>query len=490
MISRAIWLTLLLALIASSSIEAHAAPQAKPKEAEKPQEATIEISGHALDESGNPIAGARIYLVSTNGVEKDLGQTLTNAEGEYVFRGVRLPIMHDPAPGAIPGGTFQLYGEAKGYGFAWHGMRFYRPTPRTAKDDKTARNDTYFQDDSIEIDLSFAPEAMLSGTVKNEKGAPIAGATLTLSSMDYLKTEDKEFHPNFREFWAQRRAPAHFHTVKSDNEGKFTFNGLPAETVGYARINHPDYAGQSFHAAVTSNPIDSYEFISNSSSTVINGVQVQKPIWETRKVRSGPLEVKLVSTRSIKVQIIGNDNNAPAAKVSISAVAENGVSVHGTTDKEGRVLLKAPPDDYRIVLDPQPDSGYVRTELELLVADKPGEQSTQFRLTKGCVVEFETIDDATGTPIKGVSFSAEYTKKIARDGQLQEIIYHMGVQSVPWIVDYPLTDKNGKLRAVVDPGKHKFKANSTKEYQGDLGGVEVDCESGKTIDVQFKLKKK
>ena len=94
-----------------------------------PMTTPITVRGRATDSEGKPLAGATIYLVSTNEKDAQLGTTTTDRDGAYTFRNARLPVSRwrDDAPLA---GTFQVYGTAPGFGFAWHGMRFYQPRRR------------------------------------------------------------------------------------------------------------------------------------------------------------------------------------------------------------------------------------------------------------------------------------------------------------------------------------------------------------------------
>src|SRR5437868_868005 len=52
-----------------------------------PRTAPLTVTGKALDETGKPLKGATIYLVSTNGSPaKTIGQITTGDDGKYEFR--------------------------------------------------------------------------------------------------------------------------------------------------------------------------------------------------------------------------------------------------------------------------------------------------------------------------------------------------------------------------------------------------------------------
>ena len=140
-----------------------------------PMTTPITVRGRAIDSEGKPVAGATIYLVSTNGNDALLGTTTTDRDGAYTFRNARLPVSRwrDDAPLA---GTFQVYGTAPGFGFAWHGMRSYQPR-RRPDDWKVAGEDySLFGTDPKVMDLRFPPAATISGRVLHETGQPVADA--------------------------------------------------------------------------------------------------------------------------------------------------------------------------------------------------------------------------------------------------------------------------------------------------------------------------
>jgi len=207
--------------------------------------AAITVVGRATDTDGKPVPGATISLVSTNGTHALLGTATTDRDGSYSFREARLPVSR-PREDAPPSGTFQVYGVAPGHGFAWHGMRFYQPQPRPA-DWKVAGEDyTLFQGEPLVMDLRFPASAALSGRIVDQARRPVPDARVRLGACDYLDTQGKESHPNFREFWAIQSAPAAMTTAKTDKEGHFRLEGLPTEAGFWIWVEYPEYSWQSF----------------------------------------------------------------------------------------------------------------------------------------------------------------------------------------------------------------------------------------------------
>ena len=109
-------------------------PQAVPKTAPtKTPTQPITVSGHALDPDGKPLPAARVYIASRWADYKRVAETTTDAEGRYQFVEVPLPIARADIAAQQDHGTFQVFGEAKGFGFAWRIEKQYYPNPVPAE---------------------------------------------------------------------------------------------------------------------------------------------------------------------------------------------------------------------------------------------------------------------------------------------------------------------------------------------------------------------
>lgn len=455
--------------------------------AEKKDNLTVQIlvSGYAKNEAGDPVANAKIHLVSTNGIRKRLGETTTDTQGHYDFRDVQLPLQQ-PSQNFHLAGTLQVFGEADGFGISWHGMRFYQPRPRPADWPRHDQDNTFYQGEPIEMDLTFRAAATLAGRVTNDDGRPVADARISLSSLDYLDTEGREMHENSREFWAMSMAPSPYREARTDADGRFEFTELPAETVVYVRVRHPEYASQTFFAAITEKKINDYRFISNNRVSISNGKPFYEPIWDTRSVKSSPLDIRVDATRLITVHVVYDDNGRPAKGVRVGASSGNfqiGTSDSGTTDQNGRIELALPPGMYQVSARPPRDTDYVRTYDELTVETEPEQQTFEVRLRAGCILILKAVDAADGSGIAGVGF---WTNPPGGGPA------RIGVQSSTSYIDYPVTNENGELRAVVNPGTRGYGVGFDvlpDGYRADpnTGGKLVECKAGETVRVQFEL---
>jgi hypothetical protein len=295
-----------------------------------------------------------------------------------------------------------------------------------------------------------------------------------LGACDHLDTQGKESHPNFREFWAIQSAPETMTSAKTDKDGRFSLEGLPAEAGFWIWVEHPDYAWQSFYAATTSRPSTAFEYPRQS----IAGDK--RP-----PVRTGPIFVVLDTIRRVEVRTVFADTGRPAPRVRVSAGRGSaGPSGGGTTDSEGKLGLRLPPGDYELVADPTSGGAdCVRTLLTFRVAAEPAEQPLKVRVKPGCVVLLEAIDAKTGKGIPGVSFlSASGGQPGAR----------VTVQSRTGWIDNPRSNAEGRLRAVVEPGEGTFWVGHVPESSGYRPSGEqkrATLPAGRTVTVRFELEK-
>jgi RNA polymerase sigma factor (sigma-70 family) len=450
-------------------------PRAADKRADRSQDdsptAEITVTGRATDRDGRPVAGATIFLVSTNQIDRSMGTTTTDRDGTYAFRNARLPISVAKELAPAPG-TFQVYGTAPSYGFAWHGMRTYLPGPRPANRRVAGEDYSLFEGEPLVMDLQFAPRAALSGRVLDDKRRPIAGAKLQINSCDYLDTKGKESHHNFREFWSVWNAPAAMTTVTTDEVGHFRLEGVPRECGFRIIVEHPDYAWHDFYVATTDRPTTEFTFPQDAIG--------KHPRPEVMK---GLFLVILHPTRRVAVRTVFADTGEPAPKVKVSLWRGPGSSsAGGITSAEGKILLRLPPGDYDVLADPTAGGAdCIRTKSQFTVAEEPAEQPLTVRVDPGCVVTFEAVDAKTGKGVPGLWFTCLKHTRPGATGR---------VQSRTGYIDHPTTDANGRLRAVLEPGQADFSISyvpASLEYETWVREQRVELRPRKPVTVRFEL---
>src|SRR5262245_44596574 len=222
--------------------DATVAVRAQERSAEQAVRTTpLSLRGRARDEQGEPIGGATIYVVSTNGSPaRLLGQTTTDENGNYEFTDLPLPESRSNKPAEEYGaGCFQVFGKAPGRSFAWRGMRFLHVNP------KSSSRHGFFAGDEIKLDLTFEPASKVEGRIVDETGQPIPGVKVQLGRCDWIDVAGKEDHVNFREFWAVYQAaevmPEELFST-TDQDGRFAFKSVPMGVICRVGILHADYS--------------------------------------------------------------------------------------------------------------------------------------------------------------------------------------------------------------------------------------------------------
>ncbi|MEZ6033165.1 MAG: M56 family metallopeptidase [Planctomycetaceae bacterium] len=360
----------------------------------------VTVSGTAKDIDGKPVVGAKIFLVAVNDKYELLATTLSQNDGSYEFK--------DVAP---PGKTVEVFATADGYGLAWHGMRFFDTS--IERPEGLPRGDVndhhFYKDEPIVMNLELLKPGRLHGQVLDEKGVPVAGVKIEVHNIDYIDTEGKTYHLNFREFWGLRFVPNTIVAAKTDGMGKFELTDMPDETCVWLHVSHPNYAMQTLFAAITDREITEFRYIKVAGHTIVNGRPVVSPIYETRPVDVSPLKLTVATTRSLTVLVVDSDQN-PVADIPVIATSggqATGTSANGTTNKHGNVNLSLPPGDYQLHATGPRTTKYVTTPSEVSIAADQKSVEHTIEIQAGCTLILETVDSDTGDPVEGVNFWEE-----------------------------------------------------------------------------------
>ncbi|MDB5335539.1 MAG: polymerase sigma factor, sigma-70 family [Planctomycetaceae bacterium] len=418
-----------LEAVEKASDEGPSPPRSKST-APQPKVHSLSLSGRALTADGKPLAGATIFVVSTNRIEQTLGQTTTDQEGRYSFRDLPLPVPVETNPNYIVNAVFEVFGRAPGMAIAWQGMKSIRLDPRYERDADSPPSTDYFPGDKVVLDLTFEKPQPVSGRFLDERGQPIAGVTVQLASCDYLDVSNSEPRTDDRRFWALCQAAELIRDdiiATSDSDGKFHLKSIPADRICWLSIEHPDHARKSVYVATS-----------------------QRKVLEHfgQPVAPLPLEMTLHATKACRVQMVFADTEQPAAGVRVVArqMRATGYSHYETSDDAGKLLLRLPPGTYEFDCSPPQTSDYVKTIGKYTVAADPAEQSLVVKVDRGCVLLLKAVDEKTGKGVAGVDFWNEVTEP--RRG-------HTGLRSTTGGPNLT-TNADGVLRAVVYPGKRRF----------------------------------
>jgi hypothetical protein len=163
-----------------------------------------------------------------------------------------------------------------------------------------------------------------------------------------------------------------------------------------------------------------------------------------------------------------------------------------TTDDHGRVTLRIPPGTYRAQYLPARGTPYLVTEGELVVGAKPPAEPVVATLRPAGIIEVTVVDAETGAGIPDVHLW-RHTDPTGR----REVLYFRSWEvatRIAW-VEKPRTDARGKLRALVEPGKHSigvgFQSYPLRSHEVvESGGQQVECRPGETVRLKFTMRKR
>lgn len=404
------------------------------------------IRGKAVNQDGKPVTGAEICVLSTNrlrpgGVDPLIAKTVTDANGEYVLREIRVPIL---APDGGPirkysEGAYQVFGTAEGYGFTWHSEQLVRAEKRPAESD-TGPN-LFYDGEECVADLRFDLPATVQGQLRNDRGQPLAGVKVEFgyvhdvrrpdgpasSSCWYLGPPDAAGDPPDDSFRGMDRLPEATRAAVTDAEGRYKITGLRRETAYSVLI---DYAPHCDPLRVS------------LATTSGNKGSVDRRLGHDAR-----LDHVFVEPPEVAVHIVGLDGSA-LPNVTVRA-ARNRIWRGGNvarTGGAGNATLHLPPDRYTLIVEPPIGMPFLPKESELVVAGEASQQTTKVTLEAGAVVTLSAVEAETNKPLAGVSFFYQ-----SDSGQDRRVL-----QSHLVVADYPVTDERGELKAVVNPGQLRF----------------------------------
>lgn len=259
----------------------------------------ITVTGRALDLTGKPISGARIYMASRLADYRRVAETTTDVEGYYELRDVKLPIELANTRSGRDEGVFQVFGEADGFGFAWRPVKWFFPGPKPGniahEPEHRDPPSHYEANDKIALDLRFPPPARLFGTVVDDQGTPLPRAQLEIRGCESLKVVDNVVGGWPLDTLNERdSAPPSMKLRTTDAQGRFEFTGMPVDCRFWIHVRVQDFQRQSFYAATT---------------------DAAAPDHDGAPVLTGLIKVVLVKPVDVPIKLVYGDTGEPAPRL-------------------------------------------------------------------------------------------------------------------------------------------------------------------------------
>lgn len=431
----------------------------------------ITISGRALNDQGQPVEDARVFVIPIvpNGVpfgkRHVLAEGRTGKDGSYTLEDVELSVL-EFEPKAVPRPTealFQVFALADGYGYVWRHAHSFRPEKRPAgsrtvkkpdekpgarpdSSDATGKDEfqyVFFADEPVLVDLEFSPEVRLHGLITDETGACLKNAVVQVGlvnstrdpfgtppnmwSAAYVEDSRRAADGQFNGFFA---LPEKYRLARTDEEGRYEIPGIPRDA---ALMTYLDY-------------LPEYE----PANGTIRTTQTRLPELKGNAALefSGEMNHVFKVPVTIHARVL-DSNHQPVSKVVVRGESEGHIQRAGSLDRAGANgigTLKLRPGKTVLNVEPVIGQPFLPTEVNLDTSGDQRDVTIDVELERAAEVVFEAVETQTGKPIAGVSFLSEPIEAAERKR----------VQSQLSFVDYPRTDEKGQMRAFLPPGERLF----------------------------------
>ncbi len=273
-----------------------------------PATISVNVSGVARNEAGNPIRSATITLYSaTDKGSKPAGTATTDSQGRYVIRDATLSVRTSfgghPFPTEItPYAAFSLSGIAPGLGIGWSPQRSIYALKEPHPDDIQGRLPL---GRPVVLDLTFPKAAVLVGKVVDEDGRPVEGAKFQV--MDAVLLDDAGHETNNRLGYDDWRAmPGTVGRAVTGRDGGFRIERLPDRACFWISVNRPepDNAMLGFYAATIDGPDTIHQKLAPGG---FNG-------RGSDEVKTNPITMTFPKTRPIVVTVVDDLTGKPVAR--------------------------------------------------------------------------------------------------------------------------------------------------------------------------------
>ena len=442
----------------------------------------ITVIGMATNAESEPIAGAKIYLASVRFRQLLLAETVTDAQGNYRFEDVQLPVEQSDRPGAEDHGVFEVFGSAEGYSTTWRGQRWYYPDRRPpgagGEIDQGNDPDHFVGDRPIRQNLIFRLPAPLSGTVVDENDEPIAGTKVVLFNASPVSIDGYDGpvkgdtiigKEDFTALYLSRVVPADMRLRVTDEQGRFSFDNARAETRYRIFVTPPGFGQRQIYAIASA---------AKSRQGTGKGVRYDG--------------MKLVFRRRYpsQIKVVYGDTGEPAKNVYVNFSGDES-RASKITDAKGQFSVSLPTGKYKVGYRTEYGTPYYsRHSREGRIVHHvrdSNENPLEIRLERVATFRVTVLSDPVARPIEGVDLWV-------KGGDYQrDYLWRSWKPPNISSTESPRTDKDGKLRLFLPEGTYRIGAGdqfTPANHVSDNQGIEVEAKAGETKDIVLKIKRR
>lgn len=449
----------------------------------------ITIHGTATDHKGKPVSGAEVHLLDLEKY-RPVAKAMTDADGKYVFKETPMTIIRaEPNTGMVDSTRFEIVALADGHGIACRPRKTFYAV-NEAEDGNTYMgkvNDeprAFYADQDIELDLKFSESKSVRGRVLDEQGKPIANAGVTMRFCQRIHdkiadgTVGSATTVEIESMNNRDLLPGSVKYRATDADGRFQFNDMPEGCFFWFSVRHGNYASTRGWAATTETPLPK--------------------LGGKTEIHIGEVRVVLQSKQPVTFVVLHGDTLQPAAGCFVNPHGGG----TGTTDQDGRVTMSIPSkDNYDVTLLPAVDTPYLRTTTrkafsfskELAAAKNGQEIAIALSLDPAAVVDVMIVDAETGEPLPDADLWLDSREDPTpkQDASRSELMFRGWDPPIARVLR-PVSDKDGKLRVLLPPGRQRIGVGYQrwlKGYKSDHVGQLIDCTIGEPTTVIFRMKK-
>ena len=440
----------------------------------------ITVTGKAIGMDGKPIAGAQIYLASVRNDQKLIAETKTDEKGEYSFINVKLPVLQPKRAGQSASGVFEVFGQAKGYGFAWRGQRWFYPDGVPDFGNRGGEERRFGPEKPIVQDLHFDEPAPLSGLIMDENDKPIANASVVLfnaepvsdsgfdTAQEFLVVQDDAFTA----LYLSKVTPGEMRRTFTDETGRFVFSQAPKNTGFRIFVKAAGFANRGLFASTAAKK--KFRFGDDDL-----------------KIHRDGMKLVFQGVKRCPVSVLYGDTGKPAKNVMVEL--GNKLANHsGVTNADGKAELRLPPGEYRVSYLTEFGTAYISRHsrdsiMNHTIPIGDAEAELVIRLEAAGRVEIEVVDAHIGRPIKGADVS------VAEGDFKRDYMWRSWKPPNISMVDRPRSDEDGKMTVFLKPGTYTIEAGNEHtplKYTSAGSAQEITIKASETKSLQLKMKRR
>ncbi len=381
----------------------------------------IKCSGKVIDDQGKPVAGAKVTLFNVTVVMetsefdvKPVQNVITKADGVFTLK---MPNNYNDSTEQL---LIVVEKEGQAIGWAnWHSRK------------------------NLEIDIVLGKPKVLAGQIIDESDNPVSDAEV---SMSFMVIQDKGKH-----HYMLGKASEELFAAKTDAEGRFTFNRIPANAsaeftitkTGRATINTFDptnFSGGKLKYV----PGQADIRIESPIETKIDGIVVEKG---TDKPVAG-VRLMLVKGRDQP-----NFGNKPVVSKDDGTFTINSLV-------PGKHILQLVPTKEGM-------ADWVVELVEVTTEPAGTKSGVKIEVVKGGLLEIVVTEAVSKKPVEKVNVILLNKQNSQR----------FGAQS----------DKNGLAQIRLLPGEYQIQGVHKKDYSSGTQQESVTIEDNKTTNIEIQL---